>query len=344
MQKKGSSFAKSKWVLVLGSLLAALLMLSACAEDEKKQDTDKVQTEETASKAVLAKDYPKVVAQYEGGEVTNEQYAKFINIMRVFNPEYEKAEQEADFDKQLIEVYVSHIDVKKKVDAKAVASIDKDVADQVTRLEQDMNSYFGENGFNKRLLEFGVTKQEITDYLKDRYYMMKYVTSIVKEESVKKKYDEQLNAGKMEKTVATVSHILLGTNEGQENARTKEQALQKAKEVLKELKAGADFAEAAKKYSDDPGSKDNGGEYADADVAEWVPEFKQAALDLPLNTLSEPVETSYGYHIMKVTKRGPKTTSYDESKEELRNELSQKAYEDYIQKTIRATIKNVKLK
>jgi parvulin-like peptidyl-prolyl isomerase len=104
--------------------------------------------------------------------------------------------------------------------------------------------------------------------------------------------------------------------------------------VLKELKGGLDFAQAAKQYSDDPGSKDNGGEYADADVDNWVPEFRQAAIDLPLNTISEPVQTDFGYHIMKVTKRSQTEQPFADVEGQIRSQASQQKYADFMEKEL----------
>lgn len=57
------------------------------------------------------------------------------------------------------------------------------------------------------------------------------------------------------------------------------------------------------KYSEDPGSAEKGGLYENTPVSTWVEAFKEAAKTLPLNKISDPVETEYGYHIMKVEAR-----------------------------------------
>ena len=76
-----------------------------------------------------------------------------------------------------------------------------------------------------------------------------------------------------------------------------------AKEVKTKLDAGEDFAKVAKEYSEDPGSADNGGLYENTPVSNWVEAFKEAAKTLPINKISDPVETEYGYHVMKVESR-----------------------------------------
>src|SRR5262249_5840776 len=84
-----------------------------------------------------------------------------------------------------------------------------------------------------------------------------------------------------------VRHILV---------KTKEQAL----DIKKQLEGGADFAALAKKYSDDPGSKETGGLYKNVERGKMVPEFDKAAFELPVGKISDPVQTTYGYHILKV--------------------------------------------
>jgi parvulin-like peptidyl-prolyl isomerase len=70
------------------------------------------------------------------------------------------------------------------------------------------------------------------------------------------------------------------------------------------VRAGEDFAKLAKKYSDDPGSKDNGGEYT-FPRGKMVPEFEAAAFSLKTNEVSDIVTTQFGYHIIKLSEKIP---------------------------------------
>ena len=107
----------------------------------------------------------------------------------------------------------------------------------------------------------------------------------------------------------TVRHILVATKTTDETTqeekelRTSEEALARAKEVKAKLEAGGDWAALAKEYSDDPGSKDTGGLYADKKNGSWVEEFKQAAYKQEIGVIGDPVETEYGYHVILVEKR-----------------------------------------
>lgn len=74
----------------------------------------------------------------------------------------------------------------------------------------------------------------------------------------------------------------------------------KAEGLLKQLQGGADFAKLAKENSEDPGSKDQGGDVGWMVRGQMVPEFEKAGFALPVGQLSGLVKTTYGYHILKV--------------------------------------------
>jgi peptidyl-prolyl cis-trans isomerase D len=99
------------------------------------------------------------------------------------------------------------------------------------------------------------------------------------------------------------SHILLKT-EGKDDAAVKAQA----SDVLKQAKAGADFAELAKKYSEDVDSAKNGGDLDYFAKGKMVPEFDQVAFGMQPGQISDLVKTQYGYHIIKVVDKKTATT------------------------------------
>ncbi len=107
----------------------------------------------------------------------------------------------------------------------------------------------------------------------------------------------------------------------------------KAEGVLKLLQQGQDFATLAQKNSDDPGSKEKGGELGWLQRGQTVPEFEKAAFGLQPGQTSGLVKTEYGYHIIQVEKHEPAhLQSFDEVKGQLTAEYMQRASTDEMQK------------
>ena len=100
---------------------------------------------------------------------------------------------------------------------------------------------------------------------------------------------------------ARARHILIKVDAGAD-AKTDAAAKAKAEDLLKQIKGGANFADLAKKYSDDPGSKDSGGELGFSQRGRMVPEFDKAIFSQKIGD-SEIVKTQFGYHIVQVEER-----------------------------------------
>ena len=96
-----------------------------------------------------------------------------------------------------------------------------------------------------------------------------------------------------------VRHILIAVPSGAD-AKADAAAKSKAEGILKQIKAGGNFAELAKQNSDDPGSKEQGGELGWLDRGKTVPEFDKTAFSLPVGQTSDVIKTQFGYHILQV--------------------------------------------
>jgi parvulin-like peptidyl-prolyl isomerase len=106
-----------------------------------------------------------------------------------------------------------------------------------------------------------------------------------------------------------VSHILMATRDDKTNAELSEEQKaakrKKADDLLKRAKAGEDFTKLANEFSEDPGVKQNHGEYKFSRDDAFVPEFKAAAFALSVNQVSDIVTTQFGYHILKLSEKIP---------------------------------------
>jgi parvulin-like peptidyl-prolyl isomerase len=84
--------------------------------------------------------------------------------------------------------------------------------------------------------------------------------------------------------------------------RTREEAKTRAQECLQKLRAGGEFAELVREYSDEPGAAERGGDLGSFGREVMVQSFTNAAFDLKVNEVSEVVETPYGFHVIQRTK------------------------------------------
>ena len=137
----------------------------------------------------------------------------------------------------------------------------------------------------------------------------------VDEADVKAYYDKHPDRFKQPDQVS-VRHILVTVKQGEgKQGLSDVEAKARIAKIQAELKKGAKFEALAKKYSDDPGSKENGGLYADADPSGWVPEFGAATRTQPVGKVGSPVKTTYGYHLIKVESRKPsRQVPFEEAK------------------------------
>lgn len=124
--------------------------------------------------------------------------------------------------------------------------------------------------------------------------------------------------------VVQASHILLAFPKDSTGQIThKEETLKRAQEVLQKIKAGADFAEVAKEYSDDKGSGAKGGVLPEFGPGVMIEPFEKAAFALHTpGEVSDIIETRFGYHIIKLTARKERP-SFEKSKKALMKQMGQ---------------------
>lgn len=123
----------------------------------------------------------------------------------------------------------------------------------------------------------------------------------VTEQEARKYYDDNQKEFKREPKVRA-RHILLMVAQNAAEPEW-EKARGQAEEVLKKIKGGADFARLAKEFSQDPGSKEGGGDLGFFSRGQMVRPFEEAAFSLKPGQVSDPVRSPFGYHIIKAEER-----------------------------------------
>ncbi|GAA0490702.1 peptidylprolyl isomerase [Salinibacillus aidingensis] len=183
-----------------------------------------------------------------------------------------------------------------------------DVEDQVdTQIEQEKEQYG--DSFSMYLQQQNFQNEEdYREYVKQmKLQEQALIDGIeVSDDAVQKRYN------RMQYEVE-VSHILVKEKK-------------KAQELIDKLNNGADFAELAKENSQDPGSAEKGGSYGFIKITDqYVAPFKDAAFDLEPGEISEPVQTTHGWHVIKVTDKRDVEEEIDpleDMKEDIKNTLA----------------------
>ncbi len=185
------------------------------------------------------------------------------------------------------------------------------------QLEKIYAMYGGKENFVNHITSQGLTMDFVKQDIKDNMIIQKFFKDVayknltVTDKEMKKVYDQ----GK----TATVRHILLLTQGKSDSA--KKAIYKKMEGILKEARSGKDFAELAKKYSEDPGSRANGGLYEKFPHGKMVKPFENAAFSLPIGSISDIIETQYGYHILKVIGREKYDKPFSQEKPDIRKML-----------------------
>jgi peptidyl-prolyl cis-trans isomerase D len=198
---------------------------------------------------------------------------------------------------------------KVKVDL-VIFSADK-FRDQVTVADADLASYFEAHKAAYRIGE----RRKVRYLLVDIDALRAKVR--VPERDIERYYNDNIETYSTPEQVRA-SHILFKT-EGKKDEEVKA----KAEAVLKEVRAGKDFAELAKKDSEDEASASNGGDLDYFSRGKMVPAFDEVAFSLTPGQISDLVKTQYGYHIIKVVDKKQATTkTLDEVRTQITEQLA----------------------
>lgn len=302
---------KTRALIISLVLIVIVAMLSACGDKNKSGAQGEV------------------LATYKDGSITQSEFDKFFNTVSFFNAQFAAAKDIPGFQEYLLKQMAALDLMLGQVSDESKKNAEEEVKKQMDEIKAYYESK-GKSALKDHLKELNITEKDLEDYIRNSLVVMTDLDSKVTDEQIQQYYDNLVNEKVLD--VVTVSHILIGIKDMEgKDLRTKEEALTIANEVKGKLDSGADFAELAKEYSDDPGSKDNGGKYENEPLSakRWVPQFQQAAEELPLNTISEPIETDYGYHIMRVDFRGPRPL--DDVKTNIREAITSEQIGEFIE-------------
>jgi peptidyl-prolyl cis-trans isomerase D len=189
----------------------------------------------------------------------------------------------------------------------------EDLEAKITPDEAEIKATYEKNKSKYQVPEKRVVRYALVDVNQVRQ------NTQISDDELKVQYQQDIQQYQVPNRVH-VQHILLMTV-GKTDAEV-EEIRQKAEDVLKQAKKNGKFEDLAKKYSEDPGTKDKGGDLGFITQGQTVPEFEKTAFTLPTGSISDLVKTQYGFHIIKVLdKETAHTKPFEEVKESIKSPL-----------------------
>jgi len=278
----------------------------------------------------------------DGKFVGQEQYEDFVQRNDLTVPQFEALEKDFILVRKLralvaSSAFVGDADVRDefinrntKVKFEYAVITQADILKGLHPTDEELKAFYDRNKatYNNSIPEKRQIKYVVIDTGKTA------AATTVTDQDLQSYYDQHRDEFRVPEQVK-VTHILIKTPLPAPGAKEDEKAIAdaraKAEDVLKQVKAGGDFAKLAEKYSDDPGSAKSGGELGWIGRGRTVPEFEKAAFSLGKGQTSDLIKSSYGFHIIRVE---DKQEAHLKSLAEVKNEIEEKVKQ---QKTVQAT-------
>jgi Parvulin-like peptidyl-prolyl isomerase len=282
-----------------------------------------------------AKNDPEI-GTVNGDKITQSEFAKHYNLIKsdfesrqgVVLDETDDADliariKSATFDDLVLQKLVRQ-DAQKQGIAVDAAEVDGILSE----FKQSQDSA-ATGGYNKFLDDAKITEKDLraqieVSQLYDKLQDQVTGNLVITDDEARQYYDAN-PAMFQDEGGMQIYHILVDTEE-------------QANDILNQLKQGGDFAALAQQYSNDTGSKDQGGDVGLVNEdTNFVAEFKQAALALQPGQLApQPVKTTYGYHIIKAgDKKAPRQQTFEEVKDQLKaglaNDRKSQTFNNYLE-------------
>ncbi len=276
---------KKKWILAASSMV---LLLAACTNDEASEEEQNGTDSSAEVEAQEANDDNQVIVETSAGDITEEELVNRLKDM---------------YGDQVIQELVQMKVMNHKAEELGVS--EEDIDEEIQTIQESMGIESDDEFYNIMEMQGISSEEEVRELVKQQVLLQKLVEDEGEptEEMVQAEYDkgEEVEA----------RHILVEEEE-------------LANELYERLTDGEDFAELAEEYSVDPGSGSEGGDLGFFRRGTMTAPFEEAAYNLEVDEISEPVPTQFGYHIIQVTDRTPFEDDFEEVEEQLYNTLNQR--------------------
>ncbi len=315
--------------------IVVILAVAACSKGTPAQaSTDAKAATAAATPAAAAQaapapvkavptQLPDVMATVNGESISKADFEKAIKNLEGRAGGPVPSDQRDRVFRGLLDQLVGYKLLVQESKTQKVVVADADVDQRLNTIRQQFPT---EEAFKQTLQQQNLSVDQIKSDARQDIAVAKVIESAIKDkvtaapadiEAFYKSNPQSFQAPERVKA----SHILIGVPRGAD-AATKAKAKEKAESVLKEVKAGKDFAELAKQHSEDPGSGKNGGDLGYFQPGQMVGPFNDVAFSLKPGTTSELVETEFGFHIIKVEdKQAGRTVPLDEARPRIQQYL-----------------------
>lgn len=261
--------------LLTASTLLAVLLVAGCGTKVKLKD----------GKEVIASVTDKEITAEELFDTLKEKYGSDVLI-------------------NMIDDYIigKEIESDDEYEEKAKAQLDS-MKSYYSNYNTDWNQVLSYMGYqsDEEFLEGYIENEKKTDIVK------KYLKEDITDDEIDKYYEEEIYGN------YTVKHILVSVDSSKEDQdKAKEEAYNKAEEAIEKLNNGSSWSDIVKEYSDDDQTNEDDGLLPEFTNGDFVDEFFNATIELKEGEYtSSPVETTYGYHIIKLISSTEKPSKED---------------------------------
>jgi peptidyl-prolyl cis-trans isomerase C len=310
--------------------LIVVLVVCGCSRASTEAATPA--TTPAAAQATLAApkpvppQIPDVLARVNGEAVTKADFDRAVQALEARAGGPIPPEQRDQVLRGVLDQLIGYKVLAQETRARNVAIPDAEVD---ARIGQIRGQFPSEADFTQMLAQRKLTLEQVKSDARQDMAISKLIEGeiaskvAVKPEQVTDFYTKNPDQFKQGESVRA-SHILISVPKDAD-AATKAQGRAKAEQVLKDVKAGGDFAALAKQHSADPGSAANGGDLGFFQQGQMVGPFNDVAFGLAPGAISDLVETDFGFHIIKVAeKKAGRTIPLEEVRPQVEQYLEQR--------------------
>ena len=270
---------------------------------------------------------PDVIARVNGEAIPRAEFEKAVQTIEQQNGGPVPPDQRDRILRGVLDQMIGYKLLIQEAQARKLAVPDAEID---VRVGQIRSQFTNEQAFQQALTQQKVTVEQLRTDARSEMLVTKVLQAEVEPKVVVdaaqvtdfyQKNPQQFQQGEQ----VRASHILIAVPQNAD-AAAKTAAKTKAENLLKDVKAGKDFAALAQANSDDPGSKVAGGDLNFFERGQMVGPFDQAVFSLNTGEVSSLVETQFGYHIIKVTdKKAARTVAIDEVRPQIQQYLQNQA-------------------